>query len=112
MSNTVKTAKSRTAGAEISAGEAVNPVVPAVLTPQITPRTAPAPIPDEDKVELVIPRGSDREEQNLFISVNGVNYLLPRGKKSLVPKAVAREYERHIRALDGFDATRSALESK
>ena len=41
----------------------------------------------DDRVEVNIPRGGDREDPNLFVAVNGVNYLLPRGKKSRVPKA-------------------------
>ena len=48
----------------------------------------------DERVEIFIPRASDREDPNLFAAVNGVNYLLPRGKKSCVPKAVADEIER------------------
>ena len=48
----------------------------------------------EERVEIFIPRGRSNEDPNYFISVNGVNYLLPRGKKSLVPKCVAAEYNR------------------
>lgn len=56
----------------------------------------------DDRVEVNIPRGGDREDPNLFVAVNGVNYLLPRGKKSCVPKAVADEIERSGRAADIF----------
>ena len=56
----------------------------------------------DDRVEVSIPRGGYREDQNLFVAVNGVNYLLPRGKKSCVPKAVADEIERSGRAADIF----------
>jgi len=35
--------------------------------------------------------------------VNGVNYLLPRGKKSLVPACVAAEIERSQRAQAKLD---------
>ncbi len=56
----------------------------------------------KDRVEIYIPRGSDREDPNLFVAVNGVNYLLPRGKKSLVPGFVAQEIERSNRAADIF----------
>ena len=56
----------------------------------------------EERVEIFIPRGSDREDPNLFVGINGVNYLLPRGKKSMVPQAVAREIERSGRAVDLF----------
>lgn len=55
------------------------------------------------KVELFIPKGYANEDPNLFISVNGVNYLLPRGKKSLVPPEVAAEYERSVRAQQTLD---------
>ena len=53
-----------------------------------------------ERVEVYIPRGADREDPNLFVAVNGVNYLLPRGKKSMVPKFVAEEIERSNRAAD------------
>ena len=56
----------------------------------------------DDRVEVNIPRGGDREDPNLFVAVNGVNYLLPRGKKSMVPKFVAEEIERSNRAADIF----------
>ncbi len=54
------------------------------------------------RVEIVIPRGADREDPNLFVAVNGVNYLLPRGKKSMVPEEVAREIRRSEKAADIF----------
>ena len=36
------------------------------------------------------------------MAVNGVNYLLPRGKKSMVPEFVAKEIFRSERAADIF----------
>ena len=56
----------------------------------------------EKRVEIFIPRQSDREDPNLFVGINGVNYLLPRGKKSMVPQSVAAEIERSGRAADIF----------
>jgi len=56
----------------------------------------------EKRVEIFIPRQSDREDPNLFVGINGVNYLLPRGKKSMVPLSVAAEIERSGRAADIF----------
>ncbi len=56
----------------------------------------------EKRIEVFIPRGSDREDPNLFVGINGVNYLLPRGRKSMVPEAVAREIERSGRAVELF----------
>ena len=57
---------------------------------------------EENRVEVFIPRASDREDPNLFVGINGVNYLLPRGKKSMVPAAVAAEIERSMKAADTF----------
>ena len=57
------------------------------------------------EVEVFIPRGSNaNDDPNLFVSVNGVNYLLPRGKKSVVPVEVAEEIERSKRAQEALDA--------
>ena len=64
------------------------------------------------RIDITIPRGSDREDPNLFIAINGVNYLLPRGKKSSVPKAVAAEYERSERARDALDKNRDEMQVK
>ena len=63
----------------------------------------------EKRVEVFIPKGYANEEPNLFISVNGVNYLLPRGKKSLVPPAVAQELERSRKAQEQLDQRIEAL---
>lgn len=52
----------------------------------------------DDRVELFIPKGSALDEPNLFIGINGVSYLLPKGKTSLVPKEVAAEYYRSVKA--------------
>lgn len=61
--------------------------------------------PDENKagrVELRIPRSSADEEQNVFISVNGKNWLIPKGQTVLVPPAVAEEYYRSEDAKENF----------
>ena len=54
----------------------------------------------EKRVEVFIPRGGERADPTLFVGINGVNYLLPRGKKSMVPVAVAEEIARSDRAAD------------
>lgn len=59
--------------------------------------------PTEDRVEVFVPKGYANDEPNLFVSVNGVNYLLPKGKKSLVPAHVAMEIERSKRAAERQD---------
>lgn len=57
------------------------------------------------EVEVFIPRGSNaNDDPNMFVSVNGVNYLLPRGKKSMVPVEVAEEIERSKKAQEALDA--------
>ena len=60
---------------------------------------------EEKRIEVFIPRGSDREDPNLFVGINGVNYLLPRGKKSRVPEAVAAEIKRSELAAARFYAS-------
>ena len=55
------------------------------------------------KVDLFIPRGSSVDEPNVIISVNGKNYVLPKGKTSKVPAFVKYEYERSIRAREAMD---------
>lgn len=52
----------------------------------------------DERVELFVERGYANDEPNELICVNGVNYVLPRGKKSMVPKFVADEYHRAKRA--------------
>ena len=56
----------------------------------------------EEKVEVFIPRGQANEDQNFFVSVNGKNYLLPKGQKSVVPKYVADEINRSFDAQEAM----------
>jgi len=56
-----------------------------------------------EKMEVFVPKGYVNEEPNLFVSVGGVNYLLPRGRTSLVPPAVAYELERSRKAQEALD---------
>ena len=55
--------------------------------------------PKENRVEVFIEKGYANDDPNLFVSVNGVNYLLPRGKTSLVPDFVAEEIARSKKAV-------------
>ena len=57
----------------------------------------------EELEEISIPRGYANDEPNLLVGVNGVNYLLPKGKKSKVPKYVADEIRRSWRAQEAMD---------
>ena len=63
----------------------------------------------EQLVEVFIPRNTANQDPNYFVGVNGVSYILPRGKKSRVPVCVAEELARSERARDERDAARSAL---
>ena len=67
---------------------------------------------NEERVELMIPRESANEEPNLLIGLNGTNYLLPKGKKSMVPPAVAAEYYRSVAAQEALDARMDQLQEK
>ena len=62
-----------------------------------------APVETEERVEVFIPRGAANDDPNFFVGVNGTNYLLPRGKKSLVPKFVADEINRSFEAQEALD---------
>lgn len=66
-------------------------------------------VPDA-RVEISLPRPGDREDPNLFVAINGVSYLLPRGKTSRVPPEVAAELRRSESARDRLDETRDDLQ--
>ena len=66
----------------------------------------------EEYVDLFIPKGYANDEPNFFISVNGKNYLLPKGKTSKVPACVKEEYDRAMRAQEALDAKTEALLEK
>lgn len=69
-------------------------------------------IEKEKKVDLFIPKGYANDEPNFFISVNGKNYILPKGKTSKVPPFVKEEYDRAMRAQEALDAKSEALLEK
>ena len=60
-------------------------------------------------VEIFIERGGAEEEPNLMVGINGINYLLPRGKTSRVPRAVYEEITRSRRAQAAADEAIDAL---
>ena len=59
--------------------------------------------PVEKREEIFVPKGYANDEPNMLISINGVNYVLPRGKKSMVPDFVAAEFRRSQRAQERLD---------
>lgn len=68
------------------------------------------PDPNE-RVKIRINKVSPNEEPNLFVAVNGVNYLIPKGKTVEVPRFVRDEIERSDRARDAFFQTVEELRS-
>jgi hypothetical protein len=64
---------------------------------------------NKDLVDVFIDRANGKEDPNLMVGVNGVNYLLPRGKTSKVPKVVYDEIMRSRRAQEKQDQTMSEL---
>ena len=62
-----------------------------------------APAPADERVEIFVPKGYANDEPNLMIAVNGVNYLLPKGKTSKVPKHIAEEFYRAQKAQEALD---------
>ena len=66
----------------------------------------------ENYVTLYVPKGYVNDDPNVFISLNGKNYLLPKGKTSLVPLCVKAEYERSQKAQEMLDAKSASLLEK
>lgn len=56
-----------------------------------------------EREEIFVPKGYANDEPFLIVSVNGVNYQLPKGKSSTVPKFVADEFRRAQRAQTVLD---------
>ena len=52
----------------------------------------------EKRRDVFIDKGYINDEPNAFVSVNGKNYLLPKGETSSVPEHIAAEIERSRRA--------------
>ena len=65
-----------------------------------------------DYVDLFVPKGYANDDPNQFISINGKNYILPRGKTSKVPPYVKEEYERSVKAEEIQDENAEKLLEK
>ena len=66
---------------------------------------------NENRVEVFIPKGYAVEDPNVFVSINGQAYVLPRGKRVTVPAAVAEELNRAERARQAWDARSVSMQS-
>lgn len=85
---------------------ATNKNVPAeetVITEEVVPTKK------DDRVAVFIPRGAANDEPNVLIGVNGVNYVLPKGKTSMVPPHIKAEYDRSVAAQEKMDERVDAL---
>ena len=67
---------------------------------------------NKDLIEVFIPRSGSNKDPNYFVAVNGMSYLLPRGKKSMVPAAAAAEIERALRAEDAMYTAQEKLKEQ
>ena len=63
----------------------------------------------DERVEVYIPKGYANEEPNFFVSVNGVSYILPRGKRTMVPQHIAEEIKRSEEAQTAWDEQSAAM---
>ena len=63
----------------------------------------------DERVEVFIPKGFANEDPNYFVSVNGVNYILPKGKKSMVPAHIKEEIDRAFKAQEAWDDKTAAM---
>ena len=52
----------------------------------------------QNTVEVFIDRASGNDDPNLMVGINGVNYILPKGQSSKVPRFVADEIFRSRKA--------------
>ncbi len=68
-----------------------------------TTQQAPQAAPKDDREDIFVPKGYANDEPNLMIAVNGVNYVLPKGKTSNVPKHIAEEFRRSQKAQEALD---------
>ena len=60
----------------------------------------------EDRVDVFVPKGLANDDPNLYVSINGENFLLPRGQVSKVPPYVKAAIERSYGA-QAFQEKRS-----
>lgn len=84
-------------------------VQPEVTQSEVTQPEVPEVPKAPEKMDIYIERGSSTEDPNLQVCVNGVMYLLPKGKTSTVPVAVYNEIMRSRRAREQQDQRMSEL---
>lgn len=55
------------------------------------------------KVKITLPKARGSEPKELLVGINGVNYLIPKGKQVEVPDFVAEEVKRAEAAEEYMD---------
>lgn len=65
-----------------------------------------------NKVKIRIPKHAANDDPNFYIAINGVNYLIPKGKEVEVPDFVRDEYERSEAAREAFYNTVETMSAK
>jgi hypothetical protein len=81
--------------AEVTAAAEVTEIYETAAAPEVPVVTSPW----ENKVMLTIaPPMSKAEEKDVIIYINGRNWIMPKGGTYEVPKPVADEYYRSLRA--------------
>ena len=65
-----------------------------------------------EMVDIRIPRGSEKDDPMEFVSVNGRNFLIPKGKKCQVPRYIADEWNRSQRAKEAYYEKMEELQSR
>ena len=89
--------------AELAAAKAELEALKAKAAESEAAKAEPDAPAEEERVDIFVPKGYANDEPNLMISVNGVNYLLPKGKTSKVPKHIAFEFYRSQKAQEALD---------
>lgn len=54
----------------------------------------------DERVDVFVPKGLANDDPNLYVSVNGENFLLPKGQVSRVPAYVKKAIDRSNSAID------------
>lgn len=66
-----------------------------------------------EKVRLVVPKiPQEKDQTDLFVSVNGKNYLIQRGKPVTVPRNVKEVVEASLKKSEAADAFFYAVAAK
>ena len=67
---------------------------------------------NEERVEVFVPKGYANDDPNVYVSINGENFLLPRGQTSMVPPYIKASIDRSYGAQDYQEKRSNALIEK